>query len=81
MEKFQKPSNYLPSAGRRSRPTSKPSHNTQSRNLVKPSYTKTPTKELPEQGHSNQYHEPPGNPPYTAIYQYTKSPPTLHQGS
>ena len=47
----------------------------------KPSYTKTPTKELPEQGHPNQYSEPPGNPPYTAIYQYTESPPILHHSS
>ena len=47
----------------------------------KPSYTKTPTKELPEQGHPNQYSEPPSNPPYTAIYQYNESPPILHHSS
>ncbi len=47
----------------------------------KPSHTKTPTKELPIQGYPNQYRKPPTNPPYTAIYQYNESPPTLHQGS
>jgi hypothetical protein len=47
----------------------------------KPSYTKTPTKELPVLGNHNQYREPPGNPPYTAIYQYSETPPTLHHSS
>ncbi len=47
----------------------------------KPSYTKTPNKELPVPGNTNQYSEPPGNPPYTAIYQYRESPPILHHSS
>ena len=45
MEKFQKPANYLISAGRRSRPTSQPSHTIKSRNLVNHPTPKTPTKD------------------------------------
>ncbi len=81
MKKFQKPSNYF-HLGRAAEPPYRANQlNTQSRNLVKPSYTKTPTKEHPELGNHNQYSEPPGNPPYTAIYQYNETPPTLHHSS
>ena len=77
MEKFSKTILiYLFSAGRRSRPTSKPSHNTQSRNLVNHPTPKPPPR-------NSQYRDTPTNTtnplPILPTLPFTNTPnPLLH---
>ena len=81
MEKFQK-TILLITLGRAAEPPYLANKlTTQSRNLGNHPTPTPPTTKPQTTGNHNQYDEPPGNPPYTDIYQYTKSPPTLHHSS